>query len=169
MANGKEHSCRFLLRFVIVPIIVALIGGCALVAASLVDRYFLRGPAPTMTHPVMPTTRPSRIPPEQALAEYYRLVSAGNYDVTWSMLTDHFKTDRDLSFDDYVDFWDTVGQVELSRIQTGEVTDTSAWLTADLTYSLLSGTTVHERMRFNLVWDSAGQQWMITHTERLQS
>jgi serine/threonine protein kinase len=37
---------------------------------------------------------------------YYERVAAGDYEVTWESLSPEFRDDRDLSFDDYVAYWE---------------------------------------------------------------
>jgi hypothetical protein len=152
--------------------ILAVVGIVLLIPTVLNE---IPPPAPTPgPTPVLPTLLPTPkpIPPataEQALEEYYYLLIEREYDVTWSKLTDHFKNDRELTFEGYKDFWDGVGQVDVVSIESDENTGTCAWLTAVLIFSYESGATFRDRMNFNLVWDSVSQQWMITYTETLES
>ena len=53
--------------------------------------------------------RGDRIAEPEAVAfvvDYYERVAAGDYEATWTSLSPEFRDDRDLSFDDYVAFWE---------------------------------------------------------------
>ena len=40
------------------------------------------------------------------LLDYYERVRAGDYETTWESLSPEFRDARDLTFDDYVSYWD---------------------------------------------------------------
>jgi len=61
--------------------------------------------------------------PDQAVKDYYALVSQGRYDLGWSMLTDAFKQKfnccaPNYNYTDYVKWWDSVNTVEIRNVKT---------------------------------------------------
>jgi hypothetical protein len=50
------------------------------------------------------------------LVGYYERVAAGDYEATWESLSPEFRDDRDLSFDDYVAYWERT-TIELRNLR----------------------------------------------------
>jgi serine/threonine-protein kinase len=86
-------------------------------------------PPPTQPAPVVPPSTAATIAPRPAgedpiaepeavafLVGYYERVAAGDYEATWESLSPEFRDDRDLSFDDYVAYWERT-TIELRNLR----------------------------------------------------
>jgi serine/threonine protein kinase len=65
-------------------------------------------PSTSATTVALPAGGDSIAEPEAVafVLDYYERVAAGDYETTWESLSPEFRDDRDLSFDDYVAYWD---------------------------------------------------------------
>jgi hypothetical protein len=95
---------------------------------------------------------PQAPPPDQMVRDYYTAVGSHLYNLSWPMLSAHFKAgancctpDGEYDYDGYTQWWDKVERVELGSIKVVEQTDTTAIVSADLAYLLKTG---------EWVWDS---------------
>jgi hypothetical protein len=78
------------------------------------------GVATTTAAPApMPPPEPGTIEADEAVAfvlSYYDQVGAGEYEATWSQLSEEFRASRNLSFESYTRFWRNTS-IELSELQ----------------------------------------------------
>jgi hypothetical protein len=82
--------------------------------------------------------------PDQAVRDYYALVSQGRYDLGWSMLTDVFKQKfnccaPNYNYTDYVKWWDSVNTVEFGNVKTVSQNGDHAVVYAEFYYLMNDG------------------------------
>jgi len=82
--------------------------------------------------------------PDQAVKNYYALVSQGRYDLGWSMLTDAFKQKfnccaPNYNYTDYVKWWDSVDTVEFRNVKTVSQTSDHAVVYVEFSYVMNDG------------------------------
>ncbi len=82
--------------------------------------------------------------PDQAVKNYYALVSQGRYDLSWSMLTDSFKQKFNCcaptyNYTDYVKWWDSVNTVEFRNVKTVSQNGDRAVVYAEFAYVMNTG------------------------------
>lgn len=82
--------------------------------------------------------------PDQAVKNYYALVSQGRYDLGWSMLTDSFKQKFNCcaptyNYTDYVKWWDSVNTVEFRNVKTVSQNGDRAVVYAEFAYVMNTG------------------------------
>jgi serine/threonine protein kinase, bacterial len=139
-------------------------------------RQPLPSPSPTQTQPnvVVPTqlpteaspTRQAKSSPASFVQNYYSNINSKNLQTTWNQLTPALRSNRKLhpnGYDSYTGWWDgTVDQVQVNQINLVEQNDQTAIVRAQLNYILRSGKKERASVRFNLVWDTATGQWLIS-------
>lgn len=118
--------------------------------------------APTLTPlPAFPTRTPiaapttftlatvtqntgARIAPDQAVREYFNLVSQQRYDVTWNLLTDGFKQKFNCcapgyDYTGYTGWWNSVDRVEFGTVNTVSQSGDRAVVYAELYFVMNDG------------------------------
>lgn len=127
----------------------------------------------TLPPPPIPVVLPTQIgavttsiTPDQAVRNYYALVSQGRYDLAWAQLTDNFKQKfnccaPEYNYTDYVQWWDSVNTVELTEVSILSQTGDRAVVYAQLIYLMNDGrrSTVINDPYIELVYDSALANW----------
>jgi len=107
----------------------------------------------TLQPPPLPLAVPTQIgvvninpsaSPDQAVKDYYALVSQGRYDLGWSMLTDAFKQKfnccaPNYNYTDYVKWWDSVDTVEFRNVKTVSQNGDHAVVYAEFYYVMNDG------------------------------
>ncbi|MEO1443516.1 MAG: hypothetical protein AAFV33_24150, partial [Chloroflexota bacterium] len=79
--------------------------------------------------------------PSQSVVNYYRDITAGNYDSTWDQLTDGFKQAfnccaPDYDYEGYLGWWTTVDRVDFAEVRTVEQNGNTAVVYAELIYTM---------------------------------
>jgi hypothetical protein len=104
--------------------------------------------------------------PDQAVKDYYTLVSQGRYDLGWSMLTDTFKQKfnccaPNYNYTGYVQWWDSVNTVEFGNVKTVSQTGDRAIVYAELYYVMNDGrrSSAVNDPYIALVYDSTLNMW----------
>ncbi len=107
----------------------------------------------TLQPPPLPVSVPTQIgvsnvntstTPDQAVKNYYALVSQGRYDLGWSMLTDAFKQKfnccaPNYNYTDYVKWWDSVDTVEIKNVKTVSQSGDKAVVYVEFLYVMNDG------------------------------
>lgn len=114
------------------------------VTPALVTRTPLAGvllPTPTSL-PV--ATQIITSSPEQAVRDYYGLVSQQRYDESWPLLTDRFKQSfnccaPNYDYSGYVSWWDSVDHVQFGGVRTVSQSGDRAVVYAELFYVMNTG------------------------------
>ncbi len=104
--------------------------------------------------------------PDQAVKNYYALVSQGRYDLGWSMLTDGFKQKfnccaPNYNYTDYVAWWDSVNTVEFGSVKTISQNGDRAVVYVELYYVMNTGarSSLVGDPYIELVYDSTLNSW----------
>ncbi len=104
--------------------------------------------------------------PDQAVRNYYALVSEGRYDLSWAQLTDGFKQKFNCcapayNYTDYVAWWDSVNTVELKEVTIISQTGSRAVVYVQMVYLMNDGrrSSVVNDPYIELVYDSALATW----------
>ena len=104
--------------------------------------------------------------PDQAVKDYYTLVSQGRYDLGWSMLTDAFKQKfnccaPNYNYTGYVQWWDSVNTVEIRNVKTVSQSGDHAVVYVEFSYVMNDGR--HSALvgdpYIALVYDSTLNMW----------
>lgn len=123
------------------------------------------------TAAAFPTLAAPRSAPDQAVRNYYTLVSQQRYDLTWQLLTDSFKQRfnccaPNYNYTGYVEWWDSVNYVDFGDVRTVSQNGDRAVVYAELYWVMNTG--VRSGMSGNpyieLVYDSAAGSWRIDDT-----
>lgn len=112
---------------------------------------------------------PAPVPPDQAVQDYYAAAAGHLYNISWAMLSDHFKSavhcctpDGQYDFDEYAAWWDSILRVEISAMRILEQSDTTAVVYADLAYLKKDGEWVFDpQSEIHLVLDPELRMWRI--------
>ncbi len=104
--------------------------------------------------------------PDQAVKNYYLLVSQGRYDLGWSMLTDTFKQKfnccaPNYNYTDYVKWWDSVNTVEFGDVKTVSQNGDHAIVYTEIYYIMNTGakSSLVGDPYIALVYDSTLNMW----------
>lgn len=109
---------------------------------------------PASNNPVSGTTAD----PADTVRTYYQLVDQHRYDVTWAMLSGHFKDKfncclPNYNYAEYVDWWNSVDQIELADVHTVQQSGSQAAVYMELHYHMKAGGVSTDRAYIHLVYD----------------
>ena len=99
---------------------------------------------PTPTSIPIVTTQVATSSPEEAVRNYYMLVSQQRYDESWPLLTDRFKQNfnccaPNYNYSGYVSWWDSVDHVQFGEVRTVSQSGDQAVVYAELFYVMNTG------------------------------
>ena len=107
-----------------------------------------------------------RPPPDQAVRNYYQLVSQQRYDLSWPLLTDSFKQKfnccaPNYDYTGYVNWWNSVNYVDFGSVSTVSQDADRAVVYAELYFVMNTGARsgVDSNPYFELVYDPASAAW----------
>jgi hypothetical protein len=107
--------------------------------------------------PISTTTTPSpSIPalPIDFIEFYYENINNRNYDLTWSLLSEQYKAERNPDGKGpYMDFWNSVSRVDIYSLDYTEISSNSAIVVMD---SNITATP----LSYYLIWDSSRNTWL---------
>ncbi|MDJ0519301.1 MAG: hypothetical protein QNJ74_24595 [Trichodesmium sp. MO_231.B1] len=112
-----------------------------------------------------------RPPAEQALRDYYRNINNNNYQKGWNSLSPHLQQNRKphpQGYNSYTNWWTKVKRVDV--LSTNRISGNPYYSTVDarLRYLMLqSGQEIYQTLRFNLIWDTNTNCWLINNVEHL--
>jgi hypothetical protein len=124
-------------------------------------------PTSTPTPANTPTSTPVVVPPaSDAVFYYYSQVSADNFEITWSLLSDHYKaTVNKTGFIPYRDYWASVDKVIVNNLSTVYDDGKTATIIADLVYYYHDGRVISiDQSEFGMIYDTQRQTWLINAT-----
>jgi serine/threonine-protein kinase len=113
--------------------------------------------------PAEPSPKPSRT---EAIRNYYEQINQQQYSTTWNQLSPNFRAKQSGSYQDYLDWWNLVDRVEVSKVNVVENTEDTAVVNTRLTYYMKTGRVSSENLQISLIWDEPSQQWIIDKTRR---
>ena len=100
--------------------------------------------------------------PEQFIYNYFANINAGNYTLTWSLLTDLFKKNaNNNSYTNYTDFWTTVSRVDVFSVSIASQSGLNAVVNVNMTFNYVGGNVVPSVQKFTLVYDSSRGTWLV--------
>jgi len=101
---------------------------------------------------------------EQFIHTYYEAINSRNYENTWSLLSDAFKTNSNSlqngGYQGYVDFWNTVDHVEVLETRILEQNSQSAKVFVVANYHYKNGVTTTSQQDFNFIYDFTRNTWL---------
>lgn len=104
--------------------------------------------------------------PDQAVRQYYALVSQRRYDLAWSMLNDSFKQKfnccaPNYNYTDYVNWWNSVSSVEFGNVRTVSQSGDRAVVYVEMIYVMNDGrrSSIVGDPYIELVYDSSLNAW----------
>jgi hypothetical protein len=101
---------------------------------------------------------------EQFIRTYFQEINNRNYEYTWSLLSEAFKTSRNSpqsgGYQGYVDFWNTVDRVETLEIQILEQSSQSAKALVVANYHYGNGATTTGTQDFYFTYDFTRNTWL---------
>lgn len=166
----QARKMRAGLTVIIASVIVIGILVVALAQPYLAGRS--SGVARTLTAPVttpaviLPTRAATGAAPEQAVRDYYAAINNRQYQVSWSMLSDHFKNkcctvDGQYDLRGYLKWWDSVAGVMVGDIRLIERNGGTAKVYAELSYRLKTGVlTPDPNPYIQLTFDATTGAWL---------
>jgi hypothetical protein len=130
----------------------------------------LPGTSSTLAAPPIGTVNPGSVSidlsaPAQAVHSYYAAVDANRYDISWQMLSSHFKDvfnccAPDYNYSGYVDWWDSVDRVDVRNLQTVSQSADRAAVYMELHYTMRSGQQSIDRSYIHLIYDPTVGGWV---------
>ena len=96
--------------------------------------------------------------PADTVRAYYQMVDQNRYDLTWPMLSDPFKQKfnccaPNYNYTEYLDWWNSVDQIELADVHTVQQSGSQAAVYMDLRYHMKAGGVSNDRAYIHLVYD----------------
>jgi serine/threonine protein kinase, bacterial len=110
----------------------------------------------------------SRPSPEQVVRDQYSNINNRQYQAAWNKLSSSFQNKKTVfpyGYRSYVEWWETVSQVNLEEVTNVEVRNDTATVNIRLQYANKSGKVASESRRLLLVWDAASGSWLIDNTK----
>ena len=99
--------------------------------------------------------------PEQFIYSYFASINAGNYSLTWSLLTDHFKVNNNNnSYSNYTDFWTSVSRVDIDSVSLQSQSGGNVVVNVYMVFNYRSGVVTPSNIVFNLVYDWSRSTWL---------
>lgn len=113
-----------------------------------------------------PTVQPIQIMSTSAtdgLKNYYEIISKGNYNKAWGLLTESFKSKyNSTGYQPYAEWWSTLDRVEVKSVNVFFDNGKSANLDANIVYYYMNGQVdTNDIMEFYMIYDSNSNQWLI--------
>jgi hypothetical protein len=104
---------------------------------------------------------PAVLSPLQALRDYYAALNARQYERAWTYLTRNYTAQAGVSFPQYVEFWDTVDQVNIASMAPIEQRADFATVSLELNLLFRNGQSSSFRQYVKLVYDAGSQSWLL--------
>lgn len=123
-------------------------------------------PAPVSPAAVISSYSPPRQAPDEFVRNHYTELNRRNYDYTWRNLTPDFQQ-KATGFSNYLDWWNSVREVQIGRIYVIEQNQNSAIVDAELQYTKNDGDIfVDPNSRIYLVWNSQSNSWLLDNKSK---
>lgn len=122
-------------------------------------------PIPVDSTPVI--SRPS---PEEVISNYYSNINQRQYLTSWNILSltsQNNKATHPKGYGSFLEWWTQVNGVDVESSSAIASNPETATVDADLRYSMKSGKSIVQSLRFFLLWDDASSEWKIDRVERL--
>ena len=110
---------------------------------------------------------------EQFVRNYYRNINQGDFQTSWSMLSNNYRNNRKIhpkGYDSYLDWWaGQIEEVQVSQITSRETSGDNVTVDARLIYALKNGKNSPSLVRMSLRWDAASNRWIVNDAQRLKN
>lgn len=116
----------------------------------------------TQTAEASRATRILTVTPDQFIRAYYSAINDQKYEQAWEMLSDEFKVRH--SFNEYVDWWDTIEKVDIFDVDIVEQNHDTAVINVIMSYLPKDGDKLEGTNTFKLISDGKGS-WLIDDQE----
>ncbi|UKO97793.1 protein kinase domain-containing protein [Nostoc sp. UHCC 0870] len=116
---------------------------------------------------VTPATRPS---PEATIQNYYGHINRSEYEAAWNYLSKDHQNNKELhpnGFNSFKEWWGKVRYVEIQQLTSQEISNETATVDSQVSYSMKSGGTISQSLRFFLKQETSSPLWLIYKTEKL--
>lgn len=94
--------------------------------------------------------------PEQFIRDYFRLLFARKYEITYAMLSSDFQSNH--TFASYTSFWDSVERVNILLIDVRSETSSYAYVYVEANYYYKNGATTTAHTTYKLIRN--GDSWL---------
>ncbi|MEA5568329.1 protein kinase domain-containing protein [Anabaena sp. UHCC 0399] len=111
---------------------------------------------------VIPATRPS---PEKVIQDFYGHINRREYEAAWNYLSK--ENQNTTGFNSFRDWWQQVKYAEIQQLTSQELSNDTATIDAQVSYSTTSGRNISQSLRFFLKRETSSPLWLIDKTERL--
>jgi hypothetical protein len=99
--------------------------------------------------------------PEQFIYSYFSNINAGNYSLTWTLLTDRFKAiANNSSYTNYTNFWSSVTRVDVGSVSLSSQNGGTAVVNVYMVFNYSSGVVTPNNLVFHLVYDWSRATWL---------
>jgi hypothetical protein len=119
---------------------------------------------PTSTEEVLVTPNLSLSDPVEFINFYFRNINARNYQLTWSLLSEHFintmNSPAQGGYQGYVDYWNTARQVDILDVAIESQNGGSARVNVNMTVQYENGKTINWHQHFSLIYENARNTWL---------
>jgi hypothetical protein len=123
----------------------------------------------TMAEPT--STQEVVVPPDLGLSDpvdfinfYFTNINARNYQMTWSLLSEHFISTMNSpaqgGYQGYVDYWNTARQVDILDVAIEGQDGSSARVDVNMTVHYENGKTINWHQHFSLIYEIARNTWL---------
>lgn len=101
--------------------------------------------------------------PVDFIYRYYELVSMGEYQIAWNMLTQEFKDSHNSTgYGPYQEWWNSVKEVKILSITVNSISPDRSHITAELSYFFTNGRVdTYDKMDFYLILDEVSGDWVM--------
>ena len=111
-----------------------------------------------------PLEKPIRPSSEQALRNYYQALNDYKYLRAWSYLTPEVQSE---GYQNYLDWWSKIIKIDILSLELGPEDGYNSRVDSRLQYFTKSGQQINQIIRFDMVWDTISDRWLINKIEQL--
>ena len=108
--------------------------------------------------------KPRRSSSEQTLRNYYQTLNSYKYQSAWNSLSSELQSE---GYQSYLDWWTQVKKIEVLSTKLVSEDGFNSTVDSRLRYLTKSGRKINQILRFDLVWDTGSDRWLINKIERL--
>jgi hypothetical protein len=122
-------------------------------------------PLPVESSVPRPSASNSQTSPDTVISEYYQEINSHNYQAAWNKLPLDLQQNVNVhpnGYQSFVDFFDSMGGMEVNSISVLEKNEFQAIVSADINCKLKNNSKSPLFLRFFLNWNNSSQQWQIS-------
>ncbi|NEO52929.1 MAG: hypothetical protein F6K54_07460 [Okeania sp. SIO3B5] len=107
---------------------------------------------------------PRRSSPEPALRNYYQALNNYKYQSAWNSLSSKEQSE---GYNSYIEWWTRIKRIEVLSTKLVSEDRFNSTVESRLRYFAKSGREINQIIRFNFVWDTGSDCWLINKIEPL--